>query len=103
MYIAIWASLISGIIIINSMLRIYYTTKCISNKMELYRHPARLLSDCQLSKLAMKIHAMKRLMWSPADLTPVPEVQQTAWFERDTIVVLNTSYIHASSLLEVEA
>jgi hypothetical protein len=34
MYIDIWSSLILGIIIINivnSMLRIYYTTKCISN------------------------------------------------------------------------
>jgi hypothetical protein len=35
MYIDIWSSLIPGIIIIinivNSMLRIYYTTKCISN------------------------------------------------------------------------
>jgi hypothetical protein len=37
MYIAIWASLISGIIMINtvnSMLRIYYTTKCISSRPE---------------------------------------------------------------------
>jgi hypothetical protein len=34
MYIDVWSSLIPGIIIIdtvNSMLRIYYTTKCISN------------------------------------------------------------------------